>query len=173
MLFLMAGCTAHIKQIPIEKAQTGKSYWLKKSLYGGIFYDDDRYRLLSERPFEELKHLKSLSGDLILPPPSDEVIPVGTQVYVQKIEWPTQLNWIKRPILTPRHLGWVYLTVALDRGSVTLMRDKPYVLLIPEEIQDDKTLQSWLSACFSEQDNNLWFLNLKPAEREAILKPPK
>ncbi|MES2503266.1 MAG: hypothetical protein V4534_00125 [Myxococcota bacterium] len=172
-LLILNGCAPQLEQLPKAPKAKEETFWLKKSLYGGILYDDYRYRLLSPKPFDELRHLKTLGGDWILPPPSDEVVPFGTRVSIQKIEWPTGANIIKRPILTPRNLPWIYLTVALDRGSVTLNRDKTYILLVPEEIKTETALRAWLQTYLSKEDNNLWFLKLSPAQKKNILDPSK
>src|SRR3989338_5867973 len=116
-LFWMVGCAAHLGSPVVTEKPHGKSYWAKQSFYGGIFFDDDRYGFLSPIPFEKLTCLKSIAGDYIIPPPSSEVISFGTRVNIQKIEWPTDQNKIRRPLLTPRYAPWIYLTVALDRGS--------------------------------------------------------
>lgn len=172
--FLMVtGCAGHLRPSVVDQGPAGRSYWAKQSFYGGLFFDDDRYGFLSPIEFEKLRCLKSPSGDYIIPAASDHVIPVGTRVNIQKIEWPTDQNRIRRPLLTPGHLAWIYLTVALDRGSVTINRKRIYIMLVPEEIRSDDALTKWFSRYFSGEDNNLWFLNLSSSEREAILKPPK
>ena len=163
-MLLMGACTAHLQPIPVIKSSSEQSYWAKQSFYAGIFFDDDRYGFLSPIPFEKLTCLKSLSGDYIIPPASNELVVFGTRVTIQKIEWPTQLNTIRRPLLTPRHVPWIYMTVAQDRGSVTINRDKTYIMLVPEEIRSEEALFKWLSNYFSKEDNNLLFLNLSPSE---------
>jgi hypothetical protein len=172
-LLSLGACVTHVQRPAMTQNWEAQSYWVKQSLYGGLFYDDDRYGLISSEPFEKLTYLKSIAGDFIIPPPSTEIIAFGTRVQIQKIEWPTEQNIIKRPLLTPRYLPWIYLTVALDRGSVTLNRKLTYIMLVPEEVKSEKTLTDWLSNYFSKQDNNLYFLNLSPSEQEAILKPAK
>jgi hypothetical protein len=167
-LLLALSCVTHIQRPVINQNWSGQSYWVKKSLYAGFFYDDDRYGLVSPEPFESLTYLKSISGDTILPPPSTEVISFGTRVWIQKIEWPTEQNIIKRPLLTPRYLPWIYLTIALDRGAVKLTRKLTYIMLVPEEIHSEKALLDWFSNYFSKQDNNLEFLSLSPAERNRL-----
>ena len=171
--WMMLGCAGHLRPSAGGQSSAGQSYWAKQSFYGGLFFDDDRYGFLSPIEFEKLRCLKSPSGDYIVPAPSDHVISVGTRVNIQKIEWPTDQNRIKRPLLTPGHLPWIYLTVALDRGSVTINRPRTYIMLVPEEIRSNDALAKWFSRYFSQEDNNLWFLNLSLSEREAILKPPK
>ncbi len=170
LILFLTGCMAHIEP---ETQKTLKNLWLNKSYYGGIFYDDDRFRILSEIPFEKLNHLKSPSGDTILPPPSDEIVPYGTRVVLEKVEWPTHENLFKRPFLTPRHYPWIYLRAALDRGSVTLMRNKTYIMVLPDTIKTQAQLESWLNKNFDREDNSLVFLQKSPTERAAILTPAK
>ena len=168
LLLFTGACVSHVQRPIVSSNWSGQSYWTQQKLYGGFFYDDDRYGLVSPEPFEKLTYLKSLSGDTILPPPSDELISFGTRVQIQKIEWPTEQNIVKRPLLTPRYLAWVYLTIALDRGSVTLNRNRTYILLVPEEIRSEKAFADWFSNYFSKQDNNAYFLSLSPVERNRL-----
>lgn len=151
LLLFSGSCVTHVQRPVMSQNWSGQSYWVKKSLYAGFFYDDDRYGLVSPEPFEKLTYLKSIAGDLILPPPSTEMISIGTRVQIQKIEWPTEQNIIKRPLLTPRFLPWIYLTIALDRGAfVTLNRKLTYIMLVPEEIRSEKALADWFSNYFSK-----------------------
>lgn len=171
----LQGCQGHVAlpqalQSSIAQQFDGQTLWLKQSLYGGNFYDDDRYRLAHPRRFEELTYLKTPDGDLILPPPSNEIITVGTRVKILKVEWPTGMTVFKRPLFTPRHCAWVYLEVARDRGQVTLTRNKTYILLVPEGVQDDKAFKGWIDTLLAKEDTNPWLLALSPSDREGVLK---
>jgi hypothetical protein len=175
LAIFLAGCPSHLNMSEASQASIatqikGQSLWLKQSLYGGPFYDDDRFRLAHARKFEELTYLRTPDGDIILPPPSDEIIGVGTRVKIEKIEWPTGMNIFKRPIFTPRHCPWLYLRVARDRGQVTMNRDHLYILLVPDQVHDDKSFREWLEGILSSQDTNNWLMNLDKNERDGVLK---
>lgn len=171
---MLVGCaTSHVSVSNSKPAAPTQIYWAKQSFYGGTFYDDDRYGLISPVPFENLPYLQTSSGDTIIPPPSDEIIKFGTLIELQKVEYPTEQNKINRPLLTPRDMTWIYLTIALDRGMVKLNRDKTYIMLAPKEVNSQQLVSKWLDNYFTAENNNLYFLNLSPQEQGSILKPPK
>jgi len=174
LIFLIPACTSHIKipdsvQRQINAEINGKIFWLKQSLYAGPFYDDNRYQLLHSRPFEELKYLKTPDGDYILPPPAKEIIPTGTKVVIEKIEWPTKMTMFKRPLLTPRQWPWVYLRLARDRGPVTVYCDKSFIFILPAHVINEKSFHAWQNNFFSKDNTNDWLLSLDASIRTGIL----
>jgi hypothetical protein len=153
----------------IDGLATGKSFWLKQSLYAGPFYDDDRFTLLHASSFDELTYLKMPDGATILPPKPSFIIPVGTRVTITAIEWPDWNNFVKRPIFTPRHLPWMKMTVAMQRGQVSLMRPETFIFLLPVESDNSRHFESWFLSIFSDKDTNPWLLGLKPEVQNAVL----
>jgi hypothetical protein len=67
----------------------------------------------------------------------------------------------------------MYLRAALDRGSVTLMRDATYIIVLPDTIKTQAQLDEWLSKNFDHSDNSINFLQKSLSERSAILTPAK
>jgi hypothetical protein len=172
-LLLLSACVHRFEMSPvaadsIERAINQKQFWLKQSLYAGPFYDDDRYQLLHPSPFDELTFLTTPDGDIIYPPKEKFVVPVGTQVTIEQIEWPTFVNVVNRPLLTPRGLPWLKMTVAMERGNVSLLYDGVFIMLVPLEKGDEKAFHKWFDAMFSSEDSNRWLLRLTKAEQEAI-----
>ncbi|MBH1989424.1 MAG: hypothetical protein I8H75_06075 [Myxococcaceae bacterium] len=156
-LVLSVNC-AHMKSESLEASAPSTLLWVKKKLFAGVFYDDDRYGMMSPIPLDETSYVHSISGDRIVPPASDETIPFGTRVVLKKIEWPTQRNQVQRPLLTPRQYLWLYFAVAADRGHVRIHRERSYIMVVPIEIRTTSQLDDWLLQYFSKQDNNLEFL---------------
>ncbi len=174
-ILLLPACFNHVQTPDILQKQIAsqfqkQTFWLKQSLYAGPFYDDNRFQLLHPRQFEELTYLKTIDGDYILPPPSNEIIPVGTRIEIQKIEWPTGIAIFKRPILTPRHWPWVYTRLARARGPVTLNRDQTYILILPDTVRDEKSFAEWKDSLFSKEDNNEWLMAYDEKIRTAIFE---
>jgi hypothetical protein len=171
--FLLPACFSHVQapsfwQKQLNSQVEKQSFWLKQSLYAGPFYDDNRYQLLHPRNFEELTYLKTIDGDYILPPPSSEIIPAGTRIEIQKIEWPTGINIFKRPLLTPRYWPWVYTRLARARGPVTIKRDQTYIFILPNSVIDEKSFTDWKDALFSKDNNNEWIMTQDEKIRDAI-----
>jgi hypothetical protein len=151
-----------------EKHQ-GELLFLKQSLYAGTFYDDDRYRLVHPRRFDELTYLVDVEGNAIVPAAANEIIPAGTRVRVEKIEWPDGNAVFRRPLLTPRYTTWIYLRVAAKRGSdVTIERSERHILLLPAGVDDEATFEKWLGASLAATDPNPWLLSLPDDQRRAI-----
>ncbi len=153
----------------IDEAHTGELLYLKQSMYAGRFYDDDRYRLVHPRRFEELTYLLTAEGDPIPPPPAEEIIPAGTRVRVEKIEWPDGDAVFRRPLYTPRYTTWVFLRVARERGSdTTIERSERHILLLPAGIADQETFDQWFTASLSAEDNNPALLALPEEQQQGV-----
>ena len=157
----------------VEREHGGQLLFLKQSMYAGTFYDDDRYALVHPRRFEELTYLQTLEGDAIPPPPATAIIPAGTRVRVEKIEWPTGDTVFRRPLYTPRYTTWIVLRVAADRGSeVTVERERRHILLIPAGITDAELFNTWFEASLTKEDPNPWIVSL-PAEQQGAIAQKK
>ena len=153
----------------LDEKHAGELLFLKQSLYAGQFYDDDRYRLVHPRRFEELTYLRNAEGEPILPPPADEIIPAGTRVRVERLEWPDGDAVFRRPLYTPRYTTWIFLRVARERGAdVTVERKERHILLLPGGLHDEATFEEWFDASLTEDDPNPWLLSLPEAQRIAI-----
>jgi hypothetical protein len=174
-LAALSGCPSYT-QIPdparaeIDAARQGELLWLKQSLYYGQFYDDDRYTLVYPRRFEEISYLRTVEGDIISPPPASGIIPAGTRVRVEKIEWPTGEAVFRRPLYTPRYATWVVLRVARDRGDTYLERDTRHILLLPGGIPDEETFNTWFGAFFSDDDPNVWLMQMSREVRDGVFE---
>ena len=164
--YVVVGDDARVR---IDEQHNGELLYLKQSMYAGRFYDDDRYRLLHPRRFEELTYLLTAEGEPIAPPPADEIVPAGTRVRVEKIDWPDAAAVFRRPLYTPRYTTWVYLRVARERGSdTTIERSERHILLLPAGISDQETFDQWFTASLSSQDNNPWLLALPESHQRGI-----
>ncbi len=153
----------------LDEKHGGELLFLKQSLYAGRFYDDDRYRLVHPRRFDELTYLRNAEGDPIVPPPADEIIPAGTRVRVERLEWPDGDAVFRRPLYTPRYTTWIFLRVARQRGAnVTVERKERHILLLPGGLHDEATFEEWFDASLTEDDPNPWLSSLPEAQRLAI-----
>jgi hypothetical protein len=102
-------------------------------------------------------------------PKSDSIIPAGTRVQISRIEWPDLKNYINRPLLTPRDMPWMKMTVAMDRGQVSLLREQTFIFLLPIHKDNVQYFADWFRTIFSEEDTNPWLLGLKEEARKAVL----
>src|SRR4051812_43668581 len=137
----------------VDDEHTGALLFFRQSMYVGQFYDDDRYKIVHPRKLEELTYLQTIEGDPIPPPPADGIIPAGTRVRVENIEWPTGDVVFRRPLYTPRYTTWIFLRVARERGpEVTVQREEKHIMLIPGGIEDADTFDTWFDASLTDED---------------------
>jgi hypothetical protein len=172
---LLSGCIHQMElsqetMKKVDSAVVGRSFWLKQSLYTGPFYDDDRYALVSTNQFDELAYVKMPDNETILPPNANGIIPYGTKVVVQSIDWPDLQNYLNRPIFTPRHLPWMKLKIALDRGQVSLFRPETFIYVLSIDADNAKHFETWFRTIFSDKDSNVWLLSLKPEFKSGVLE---
>ncbi|MEM7402413.1 MAG: hypothetical protein AAF310_00105 [Myxococcota bacterium] len=156
-IFLICGCTNHSRltkpqRTLVQQRYAGKTFWLQTPLYAGFFYDDRRYRLAHPSSFDTLDALKTVDGYTILPPAHDDVIAAGTRVRIDHIRWPTPSNVFNAALYTPKQLAWVFCRIALDRGHVTLWRERPYILLVPKQVQSPQAFERWIATLLSKKE---------------------
>ncbi len=176
LLSAVAGCQSYTV-IPdegrarLDEAHQGELLYVKQSLYAGRFYDDDRYRLLHARRFEELTYLLDAEGQPIPPPPANEIVPAGTRVRVERIEWPDGDAVFRRPIYTPRYTTWIFLRVASAPGEdVTFERSERHIMLLPGGISDEATFNEWFDSALTRTNPNPWLRSLPDVQRVAIAR---
>ena len=175
LVVALSGCPNYaaldeVTRNEVSEIHDGELLWLKQSMYVGQFYDDDRYRLLSSRPFEEIDLLRTVEGDPIPPPPADGIVEAGTRARIVRIAWPTGGAVFKRPLYSPRYATWVFLRVGQARGKTYLERPKPHIVLLPGGIPDRATFDQWFEAFFAEDDPGDWLRSLPVAQRRAIFE---
>lgn len=167
------GCLAHLWQTSADTAKltqryAGKTLWLKYSLYAGQFYDNPRLGLLALRPFHTLDWVHNLDNEPIYPGPKEPPVPMGTAAIIEKIEWPTYYQQVRRQLISPKGVPWVYVRLARTRGHTSFFRDKLYILPAPGNITDEHEMARWLDGIFSKDDTNTWLLEQDPAVIAAI-----
>jgi hypothetical protein len=172
-LLTVLGCPSYT-QIPdgtqkrISELRDGELLWLKQSMYAGDFWDDDRYRLMSARRFEEISYLRTTEGEPLPPPPADSIIPAGTRVRVERVAFPTGDAVFRRPLYTPRYTTWVFLRVAKDRGDTRLEHEKRHIMLLPAYLNGEEAFDLWFEASLTDEDPNPWIHKLPPEQRVAV-----
>ncbi len=169
LIALLAGCTSILNpKLDSKPENIPPQYWLKSSLYGGNFYDDNQITLVDCKPFSAISDASTIDGFNLYPPAPNHIIPAGTLVQIEAISYPTGMEKFKRPIYSPRDSIWVYLKVAKERGQVNLFRDKPHVMVIPKNITTEEALKTYLKNYLSLKDPNKWIVKEASFIQEAI-----
>lgn len=158
LFILFNGCVSITSPPEDKDPKTLPQYWLTTSLYVGQFYDDDKLKLVDFRPFAALDDAQTLDGETILPKIVDGTIPAGSLVTIVSVSFPDDQTKLKRPLFSPRENIWVYMRIGKERGRVTIMRDKPHILVVPRVITTEEQLQGYLKRFLSNKDPNRWLL---------------
>jgi hypothetical protein len=163
----LGGC-ATATQLPDADRQAvirgweGRIYYLRASLNVMPFFVDGSKHLVSPWPPDSLPLLEDTKGAPILPGAVEEVLPLGTKVRVDKIEFPTALVITRRPLYTPRENPWVYLSVpGRPRG-------RPFVAVLRHNLATRESYLAALNDLFCEDEPSLWLKNLTPEIRRAL-----
>ncbi len=148
-LSLLGGCrsytslTAEMRTL-INQEHSGQELALKRSMYYGKFYDDSRYLLLSEWPFENTSHLSGMKGNPITPGEQVGIIPIGTKVRIVRLEFPDEENFKRRMLFTPRYHPWAILEL-LTEDPFFPTAGKKLVIVLPMEIKSKEQVDEALS----------------------------
>src|SRR5689334_15035973 len=81
----------------------GQHRSVKVALLVGPFFGDGAKLLASDQPFEELELLQTTGQETITPPRAERILPPGTPVRIEKVEFPTGWLIAKRVVMTPRY----------------------------------------------------------------------
>jgi hypothetical protein len=135
--------------------------YLRVAAYVGPFYRDVSRVLLSDRPPAEIEVLETPDGTPIVPPAPDRVLPPGTPVFVDTVQFPTGTVIWSRPLTTPRYQPWLLATV---QGI-----ELPAVLLLSATATEPDDVLAEAGRVLSADDPTLVFRALPDAQRAAVL----
>ncbi len=149
LLGLLGGCRSYTAVTAemcaaLNEEHGGQELALKRSMYYGQFYDDSRYLLLSEWPFENTPHLPGMKGNPITPGNQAGIIPIGTKVRIVRLEFPDKDNFKRRMLFTPRYHPWAILEL-LTEDPFFPTKGKKLVLVLPMEIKTKEQVAEALS----------------------------
>ncbi len=134
----------------------------KVALHVGPFFGDASKLLASDQPFEELDLLQTAEQEPITPPRAERILPPGTPVRVEKIEFPTGWLIAKRIVMTPRYHPWVYLSLAGE--------PRPLVLVLPQTLATAEDVRVELERTLGTGDTAAAYQALPGAQRLAVAK---
>jgi len=164
---LAVGCAAQTLLSPDDQrqvisSQQGRGYHLKYSFFVGPFFSyADRY-YICERDFDERVLVQGPGGEAILSAEPLAILPVGTRVVVDKVEFPTSAAMASRKLKSPRHFTWVYLRPA-ERQL-----DKPLVLVLTQTMRRPADFERALAAYLVKEDPRSTLTNLPQQIYQAV-----
>ena len=125
-LRLLASC-APPSLVPPEGRETvvrtlaRQPRFLRVAVYVGPFFGDASKVLLSDRPVSEITALETPDGKTIRPPPATRILPPGTPVFVDGVQFPTATAVWSRPVTTPRYNPWLVASVEGEKRQAILL----------------------------------------------------
>lgn len=150
VLALSASCASYTSLAPEEMSRIDREltreqqvWYLKQSFYVTPFFGDGTRRLLTAVPPEEVRLLNDTTGQPIPPGPVEKILPAGTPVRIQDVEFPTALVVTGRLLYTPRTQPWVSLTAENEPA------DSPLTLVLRPQIKSEAEFLAELEQALS------------------------
>ena len=166
-LLLLAACAPRVTVPEGERQRVaaelaGAIRFLRVAVYVGPFFGDRSMTLVSDRPASELDLLESPDGTTIQPPPPERILPPGTRMEIQQVQFPTGIIIFSRPVMTPRYHPWVFLRIEGDH--------RQYVFVLPQTVASLEDVRGNVDRVLVADDPGPAFRALPQVQREAILK---
>src|SRR5512143_673007 len=167
ILLLAPGCVPRVSVPDTERQRAsreleGQRRVTKVALFVGPFFGDGSSLLVSDQPFQELDLLRAPDDSVISPPPAERILPPGTPLRVEKVEFPTGWTIAKRVVMTPRYHPWVYLSLEGE--------SRPLVLVLPQTLASAEDVRVELERVAGTADPGPALQALPDAQRAAIAR---
>ena len=139
----------------------GRKRFLRVAAYAAPLWGDRSKLLVSDQPLGELDLVETPEGTPIAPPPAERVLPPGTPVVVDRVEFPTAWTIARRVVMTPRYHPWAMVQVGGD--------ERTYVVVLSQTVASLDDVRTDLDRLLSVDDPGGAFAALPQEQREAIL----
>jgi hypothetical protein len=160
-----AGC-APLTVVPdAERARThaaleGQARWLRVSLAVSPLFGDRSRLLLLDAPPAEVDLLRASDDAIIPPPPAERILPPGTPVRIEKVEFPTGLVIAGRAVMSPRYHPWIYLRLPGE--------ERAGILVLSHAAVSADALVEEVDRVLTRDDPTRLLTALPPEQREAV-----
>jgi hypothetical protein len=166
-LLALAACTPTSIVPDAERERTraaldGQPRWLRVAVTVHPFYGDTSRRLLLDGPPAEVDLLRGAQDERIAPPPAEKVLPPGTPVRVEQVEFPTGMIIAGRVVMTPRYHPWAILKVPGDA--------RPHVLVLSQTTATAADAIAEVERVLAADDPSAAYLALPQEQRDAVLR---
>lgn len=166
-LLAASACTPRVVVPDAERDRTraaldGQQRYLRVAVTVHALFGDTGKRLILDGPPAEADLLRGGQGELIAPPPFEKVLPPGTPVRVERVEFPTGLLIAGRVVMSPRYHPWVLLSIPGEA--------RPHVLVLPQTTATAADALAEVDRVLASDDPSAVFAALAPEQREAVLR---
>jgi hypothetical protein len=160
-------CTPRVVVPDAERERTraaldGQTRYLRSAMSVHPLFGDKGKALLLDAPAAEVDLLRSAGGDVIPPPPAEKILPPGTPVRVQEVEFPTAMSIASRVVMTPRYHPWALLQVGGD--------PRPNVLVLSQTAATAEEVLLEVDRVLTVDDPSPFLRSLPAEQRDAVLK---
>ncbi len=160
-----AGCSPLAVVPDADRARThaaleGQPRWLRVSLSVSPLFGDRSRLLLLDAPPAEVDLLRATDGSIIPPPAAERILPPGTPVRVEKVEFPTGLVIATRAVMSPRYHPWVYLRLAGE--------DRPGILVLSHSSVSSDAIIEEVDGLLTRDDPSRLLAGFPQEQRAAI-----
>ncbi len=167
LLLLAAACTPRIVVPDAERERAraelaGKRRFLRVAVYEAPLFGDDGKLMLLAAPPGEIDLLRTAGGEIVPPPAPLRVLPPGTPVVVEQVEFPTGMTIALRVVTTPRYHPWAYLRIADD--------PRPHVVVLSQTDATADQVIAELEQVLTSDDPTAAYQALPEDQRAAVLR---
>ena len=163
---LAAGGCAPLTVVPdaererTQAALEGQARWTRVALSVSPLFGDRGKLLLLDAPAADVDLLRGPDDKIIPPPAAERILPPGTPVRIERVEFPTGLIIATRAVMSPRYLPWVYLKAAGE--------ERPYVIVLSHASASADALLAELDRMLTRDDPSRALAALPREQRDAI-----
>ena len=172
---LSIGCASQTQlpravRVAIEEQYENHVVELRQSVYYGDLYDENEQWLMSPHPFESTFHIVDLDGNPIHPKNQVGIIPAGSKLIIDKVEFPDTFAIATRMITTPRFNPWVYLRpVPNSPLALENKNDKPFIFPLPLHLDTEDEVHQAIRELLAEGGSmTQWLAQRRPTVQAAI-----
>ena len=165
---VMSGCATAQIFLPPEQAShvdrrlTSETRFLATSMYVTPLFGDSTKKFLTAVEPKLVRVLNNPDGSSVNPGKVEGILPVGTAVRVDRVEFPSTTVMAERVLFTPRTLAWLYLDVANTKKAV------PHVLVLRPGLRTEDELMSEVERYLSREDPAKRLESFSDATREGV-----
>jgi hypothetical protein len=163
----LAGC-APLVVVPdaererVHAALDGQARWARVALSVSPLYGDHARLLLLDAPASEVDLVRDTAGKVIPPPPPERILPPGTPLRIETVEFATGMAIASRAVMSPRYLPWVVLRLAGE--------DRPCVVVLSSGAASADGLIDELDRVLTRDDPSRLYAALPKDQREAVAR---
>lgn len=145
----------------VVKELDGRRYYLRVALNVCPLYGDSHVLLLTDQPTAELDLVRTPGGDTVPAPRAEEILPPGTQVRLEDVEFPSGWTIAKRVVMTPRYHPWAFVEIPGE--------PRPAVLVLSQMDASFEDVRGEIERVLAPDDTSYFLRALAPDQRQAVL----